>query len=408
MDVFFQELKRQLTFKSMMTYVLIAITLAGLWTWFIVGEATEDFMQTGCYKGYKGKAAIEVAASDRNFTAGEMTEDKFQSACDVFLHSLKSDDESDLIITKDLLKYAVYVDRLVVQELRLRNMRGESTKGLAHIPKDAGRHFYKNEDLYYRYYIDKNAHSESEKALALSMWNKVKKPYTYYSGFEKWDDGIGHMMIFSFVLMVMVGIFAGSMIAKDKENGIDEIIKATVNGRKNLTAAKIVIPWIMASIIYLCGVGVYVVILRNLLPLDALNTSIQVSGKSFFPCNEGELLRKLFIFGGVGILVIASFSTWISSIAKKSSRAIEVSVLTTLGAFLLGVFINMDAPIINVIKILLPGGIGFSYLQFIELLKFPMTTVFGRTFWMPSILLIANGVIFLFSTVFTELNYRRR
>jgi len=405
MDVFFQELKRQLSFKRLLTYVLIAITLAGLWTWFIVGGATEGFMQSGCYKDYKGRAAIEVAAKDRNVTAGEMTEDKFQSGCDVFLNSLKSDDESDVEITKDLLEYAIYADRLVMQEFQLRKMRGESTEGLFNIPKDAGKHFYENEDLHYRYYIDKNAHNESEKTLALSMWDNVKKPYTYYSGFTQWSDGIDHMMIFSFVLMVMVGIFAGSMIAKDKENGMDEIITTTMKGRKNLTIAKIVIPWIMAFIIYLCGVGVYVVLLMILLPNDALNTSIQVFRQSFLPYKQGELLRNLFVFGVVGILTIASFSTWISSIAKKSSRAIQLSILTILGAFILAIFINIDTPLINVIKILMPGGIVFSN---IVAVRFPMITVLGKTFLIPSLSLIVSVIIFLLSTAFTSLNYRRR
>ncbi|MFD3158823.1 ABC transporter permease (plasmid) [Haloimpatiens sp. FM7330] len=408
MDIFFQELKRQLSFKRLLTYVLISITLAGLWAWFIVGGATADFMQTKCYKDYKGRAAIEAAAKDRNVTAGEMTEDKFQRGCDVFLHSLKGDDESDLVITKDLLQYAVYADELVMQELRLRKMKGESIKGLAHIPKDSGKHFYENEDLYYRNYIDKNAHNENEKTLALSMWNKVKKPYTYYSGFIQWDEGIGHIIFFSFVLMIMVGVFAGSIIAKDKENGMDEIITTTMKGRKSLTAAKIVIPWVMAFIIYLCGVGVYVLLLKHLLPADALNTSIQIFGRNFVPYNESEVLIKVFIFGSVGILTIASFSTWISSITSKASKAIQLCILTILGAFLLGIVINTDAPIINVIKVLLPGGVVFSYPQFLELSRFPITTLFGKAFWIPSILLVVSGIIFLLSTVFTAVNYKRR
>lgn len=405
MDVFFQELKRQLSFRRLLTYVLIAITLAGLWAWFIVGGATEGFMQTGCYKDYKGRAAIEVAAKDRNVTAGEMTEDKFQSGCDAFLNALRGNDESNVEMTKDLLEYAVYADRLVMQELRLRKMTGESTENLFNIPKDAGNHFYENEDLYYRYYIDKNSHNESEKTLALSMWDNVKKPYTYYSGFTHWSNGTEHIVLFSFVLMVMVGIFAGSIIAKDKENGMDEIITTTMKGRKNLTVAKIVIPWIMAFILYLCGVGVYVVLLMILLPNDALNTSIQVLTQSFIPYDQGELLRHIFILGAVGILTIASFSTWISSIAKKSSRATQFSILTILGAFILAIFINIDTTIINVIKILIPGGIAFSNFG---TMKFPIITVLGKVFFIPSILLIVSGIIFLLSTVFTALNYRRR
>lgn len=408
MDVFFQELKRQLNFKRLLIYVLIAIMLAGLWAWFIVGGATEGFMQTGCYKSYSGKSAIEVAAKDRRGSTGKMTKDKFQKGCDAFLDSLNGDDESDVVMTKDLKKYAVYADILVTQEFKLRVMRGQSTKGLAHLPKDSGRHFYGNEDLYYRNYIDKNARNENEKKLALSMWQKVKKPYIYYSGFKQWNEGLSHMMLFSFVLMIMAGIFAGSIIAKDKEDGMDEIIKTTMKGKKGLTAAKIVIPLVMAFIIYICGEGVYVMLLKYLLPTDALNTSIQVSGESIFPYNEGELLGKVFVFGAVGILTIASFSTWISSIVKKSSRAIEFPILTILGVFLLNTSININTPVLDAIKILLPGGTVFSYSQLIGLMKFPITTFLGKTFWIPSILLIVSGVTFLLSIVFTTLNYRRR
>ncbi|AVQ44912.1 ABC transporter permease [Clostridium botulinum] len=408
MDVFFQELKRQLRFKRLLIYVLIAVTLALLWTWFIVGRATEDFMQSGCYKGYKGRDAIEIAAKDRNVTAGKMTEDKFQKGCDIYLKSLKGDDESDVVITKDLLQYAVYTEGLVMQNLRIINMRGESTKGYAHIPKDAGKDFYKKEDLYYLNYIDNNAHNESEKKLAISTWNKVKKPYTYYSGFTQWSEGIEHIVFLSFVFMIMVGVFAGSIIAKDKEDGIDEIIKATRNGRKSLILPKIILPWIIAFIIYLCGVGLYVVLLRKLLPTNALNTSIQVFGTSFLPSTVEDFLKKLFIFAGIGILTIASFSTWISSLAKKSSRAIQVSILTILVSFMLFTFMDIKAPIIDLIKMLLPGAITFSYPQFMELGVFPITTILGKVFWIPSILLVVSGIIFLLSTVFTVLNYRRR
>lgn len=408
MEVFFQELKRQLSLKKLLTYVLIAVMLAGLWAWFIIGGATEGFMQTGCYKDYKGTEAIKIAAKDRSTTSGEMTEDKFQNGCDTFLNSLKGKDESSIVINKDLLKYTVYADILVTQEFRLREMKGQSTKDLLHIPKDAGKHFYENEDLYYGNYIENNAHNENEKTLALSALSSVKKPYTYYSGFKQWGEGIEHIMIFSFVLMIMAGVFSASIIAKDKESGMDEIISTTMRGRKNLTVAKILIPLIMASIIYICGAGLYVILLKLFLPADALNTSIQVSGRSFLPYSVGELLKKSFIFGAVGILTITSFSTWISSIAKKSSRAIPISILIILGAFLLGVFININTPIIDIINMFMPGGIVFSYLQFVGLAKFPLVTLFGKVFWKSSISLLVSGIIFLLSTGFTVLNYRRR
>ena len=405
MDVFFQELKRQLNFKRLLTYVLIAISLAGLWTWFIVGGATEDFLQRGVYKEYKGRSAIEEAGKDRVGAEGEMTLDKFQSGCDIFLKSLKGDNDRDVVITKDLLKYTVYADQLINQELRLRRMRGESAEGFMHIPRGAGMNFYENEDLFYRKYIEKNALNENEKTLSIALLDKVKKPYTYYTGFNQWDDGISHMMFFSFVLMVMLGIFSSSIITNDKENGMDEIITTTVNGRKSLTIAKISIPLIMASIIYLCGVGLYVLLLKYLLPADALNTSIQVSSRSFLPYTQGDLLRNVFIVGWIGILIVSSFSTWISSISKKSSKAIQFSILTILGSFILGVSITSHSRNMDIIKMIIPGGIGFSYVQSID---FPFITILGKTLWMPSILIIASSIIFLLSTIFTTLNYRRR
>lgn len=404
MDIFLQELKRQLNAKRLVTYILIASTLAVLWARFIVGGATSGFMQTGCYKGYKGKAAIEIAAKDRNLTAGEMTEDKFQSARDVFINSLKGEDEKDIAINKELLKYAVYADSLVTQQIELKTMRGEAIKGYLNLPKEAGRDFYKNEDLYYRSYIDKNAHNEKEKKLALSMWEKVKKPYTYYSGYGIWSDGIEHTQMFSFVLMIMVSVFAGAIIAKDKENGMDEIMVATVKGRRELTVAKIVIPWIMAFIIYMCGVGLYLIILKNMLPNNALSTSLQIKGTSFLPYVERDLLRMIVIFGTVGILTITSFTTLISSLVKKSSRAIEISIMTILVAFM-DIFISMDSTIINIIKILIPGGLVISTAGFY---KFPIVTMGGKAFLVYPIVFIVSIIIFLLSTLFTALNYRRR
>ncbi|WP_242844582.1 ABC transporter permease [Clostridium novyi] len=244
--------------------------------------------------------------------------------------------------------------------MKLRQSRGESIKNLLNIPKDAGRNFYKNEDSWYQSYIEKNARNESEKKLALSMWSSVKKPYTYYSGFEAWSDGISHIVFFSFILMIIVGVFAGSIIVQDNENGIDEIIKSTESGRKGLTVAKIVIPLIMASIIYLCGVGIYAVLLKLLLPIDALSTSIQVVGRSLFPYTLRELIRYVFVLGGIGVLVIGAFSTWLSSVVKKSSRAIQISTLTVVVGFLLFSVIDINSPIINVIKMLIPGEVVFA------------------------------------------------
>ena len=405
MDVFIQELKRQLNIKRFSIYILIAGVLALLWTRFIVGGATVDFMQAGFYKGYKGTTAIEMAAKDRNVTAGEMTEEKFQEGLNAFYGALRSNDESDVEVTQDLLKYAVYADKIIMQELNLGKIRGESNFNIKEVPKDAGKHFYENEDICYENYISKNAENEDEKNLALSMWNKVKKPYVYYSGFEQWSEGIEHIMMFSFVLMIVTSIFASSIVAKDKETGIDEIIMSTTKGKKELTIAKIVIPWITAISIYIFGVGLYVIMLKIFLPTNALETSIQVSARSILNYSHGELLEMVFFHGFIGVLCIASFSTWLSTLVKKSSRSMEISILTILAALILCLFLGVDTKGFNLIKMLIPGGIVFSNVGFSA---FPVITIFGKTFLLSTVLIVISVSIFVFYILLAAINYRRR
>lgn len=82
--------------------------------------------------------------------------------------------------------------------------------------------------------------------------------------------------------------------------------------------------------------------------------------------------------------------------------------MTLLIAFMLGIFIDMESPIIDAIKMLLPGGMVFSYLEFVELRKFPLITLMGKVLYMPSVLFIINGITFFISTLLVTLNYRRR
>lgn len=408
MELFLQELKRQFTFKRLITYISLSIILALLWIRFIVGGASEGFMQSGCYKQYKGLDAIKVAAKDREPTTGEMTNERFQKGCDIFLKSLRSYDESDVVISNELLQYAVYADSLLTQELSLRVIRGESTEKLANLPKDAGINFYKNEDLYYNYYINKNAHNEKEKSIALSSWSKVKKPYTYYSGFLQWSEGTEHILMFSFVLMIMVGVFSSSIIAKDRETGLDEIILTTQKGRKGLTLAKITLPLLMSFILYLCGVCFYVLLLKLLLPNNALKTSLQVGIITFLPYTYGTVLRNMIVFGLLGILTVASFSTLISSLIKKSSIAMTISTLAIIASLKLEVFTELSSKLLETIKFILPGGASFSYLTFLGLSKFPLTTIMGEVFWIPSLLLIISVFLLLLNSILTSLIYTRR
>ncbi|GAA0116563.1 ABC transporter permease [Clostridium senegalense] len=404
MDLFISELKRQISAKRFISYILISIILAVLWAWFIIGGATADFMQVGCYKEYKGKAAIEVAAKDRNVTAGKMTEDKFQKGRDAFVNALRSDDESDVEITKDLLQYAVYADSLVMQNIQLKNIRGESINGYAKLPENAGKSFYENEDICYEHMMNLKLKNEAEKELALKMWNEVEKPYTYYGGYEVWSEGAEHIQIFTFILLIIAGFFSSGIVARDRESGLDEIISTTKKGRKNLLCPKLLLPIIMAVLIYTVGMGTYVVILKHYLPADAIQTSVQVFMKTVLPYNLDELMKNMIIFGLVGIITISAFTTFISSISKKTSIAMSIIVLVIISGFILSLMMDASNSIISFINFILPGSVIFSFLN----IGVPVVSIFGKAILSFKLSLIISMLLILISLILTSWTYVRR
>lgn len=408
MDIFIQELKRQLGLKRVVLYLGTSIILALLWAWFIIGGATDNFMQVSCYGGAKGSASINAAAESRKPTEGTMTIERFQKGRDVFLSCLNGSNESDITITPELLKYTVYSDLLITQEFRLREMMGESMDNLVQLPVDAATAFYENEDLYYTNYIKDNALNDGERELALSSWNKVEKPYTYYSGFKQWDEGICHLVLFSFVLMIMSAVFASSIIAKDKESGLDEIIASSKKGRTTLTLAKVSIPLILASATYILGTGLYVLILNAKLPAGSLSTTLQVAGRGILPYTLKMVLIKIWLLGIAGTISLTAFSTWISSLISKSSRVMAITVSMPLASLITGIMINSNSRALSLFSAVIPGGSVLSYLSFLSLDKFPIATVLGKSMWISTLSLISCGVVLLLSLVFTAFNYNRR
>lgn len=373
MDLFISEIKRQFTTKKCISYIGIAVTLAVLWSWFIVGGKTIGFLGNATYPGLRGIEAIEASAKDKNVYAGEMTEDIFERSGRVFLDSIQ--DEYEIAISDELLQMAVYADKLVMQDYYLRTILGRDLVSYGELQEDFGQHFYEGENLYYENLIPLNTKNQSEEKLASKMWSDVEKPYTYYGGFEVWSEGIEHIQLFGFVLLMMVTFFASGIIAKDKESGLDEIISTTRGGRKSLLAAKILIPILMGTFIYAVGMGLYIFILKYMLPTNALETSIQLSMTSVLPYTLGQMMRSMLAFGLIGTITISAFTTFISSRSNKASVAMMITVLILIGGFILAIQMDLNNPILEWIHLSLPGSLMFSYSKFYSI---PILSVLGK------------------------------
>ncbi|MCW6074843.1 ABC transporter permease [Clostridium sporogenes] len=404
MDIFISELKRQMGKRRFIYYLLTSIILGALWSWFIIGGRTEGFMMTDCYKGLKGMKAIKTAAKDRNVYSGKMTLDNFQKSGEVFLKS--KDKEGKIIMNDDLLKLAVYADTLVTQNYKLKKISGGDIYQCEKFPLNFGSHFYENENLCYENLIATKTKNQAEKDLAHKMWNKVEKPYTYYGGYETWRDSADHIQLFTFVLLIIICFFSSGIIAQDKECGLDEIISSTKGGRRKLLFAKLFIPIIMGTFMYVFGMGTYMGILNHYLPANALKTSAQLS-TTILPYKLGDVMQKMIVVGLIGTLTFCSFTIFISSKVKKKSIAMSISVLVIVSGFLLYVGMglnNLNNPILEAIKIVLPGSAVFSFCEF----DIPVASIFGKAFLYFKLSSVISLLVLFISLIIGSWNYVRR
>lgn len=404
MDIFISEIKRQFTIKRLISYIGIVVVLAVLWSWFIVGGATIGFLGKASYPGLSGIEAIEASAKDQNVYSGKMTEGIFELSGRVFLDSI-ANDEDEILINDELLQLVVYVDKLVMQDYYLRTILGKDLVSYEELPDDFGHHFYEGENLYYENLILLNTTNQSEEKLASKMWSNVERPYTYYGGFEIWRDGIEHIQLLGFVLLMMVVFFSSGIIAKDKESGLDEIISTTRGGRKSLLAAKILLPILMGILIYTVGMGLYIAILKYILPTNALETSIQLSMTSVLPYTLGQMMISMIVFGLIGTITVSAFSTFISSKTSKSSIAMMITVLILIGGFILAIQMDLNIPVLEWIHLSLPGSLMFSYSKFCSI---PIISVLGNAVLIFN-LNVLIGVISIFIYLgLTSWQYVRR
>lgn len=403
-NIFISEMKRQITTKKLIIYIGTAIVLAILWSWFIIGGTKAGFLGMDSYGGLKGVEAIKASNKERNVYSGVMTEDNFAKSGKVFLDSIN--DEDEVIMNDELLKHVIYTDALITQDDRLRKILGKDLiNSFQDFPNDFGNRFYEDENLYYENLINRNTTNDIEEKLAYRMWDSVQKPYTYYGGFGVWGESIEHIQLLGFILLIMVAFFSSGIISKDKESELDEIISATKGGRRKLLAAKIAIPIIMGSLIYSIGMGVYIAILRFILPTNALETSMQLITTSILPYNLNDILINMMDFGFIGTITIASFTTFVSSKSSKTSMSMVIVVITLMTSFILSTTMDLNNSILKWLNLILPGSLIFSYANFTNV---PIIRILGKGILTFKLNLFIAIIIFISSLVMASFKYVRR
>lgn len=402
MDIFIAEFKRQFTIKRLISYVGLAIVLAIFWSWFIIGATKIGFLGKDSYEGLQGIEAIEASNKDRNAYSGKMTEDLFEQSGQIFLNSLG--DDGEVIMNDELLQYVVYADTLLTQELKTKEMTRESLN-FENFSDDFGYSFYEKENLYYDNLIKGMTDNQAEEDLAQREWQKVEQLYTYYASFGIWVEAVEHIQLLSFVLLIMIALFSSGIMVKDKESGLDEIISTTRGGRRSILVAKVSIPILMSTLVYIIGIGLYIGILKYILPVNALETSAQLWGASILPYNLGEIMQIMIGFGLLGAITVSAFSTFISSKSNKFSIAMIITSLVVILSFVLSSMIDLSNPILKWLSFFVPGSLVFSYS---DLVGIPIVSFLGKAMLNFKLSFFISIAIFILSLSVASWRYLRR
>ena len=113
----------------------------------------------------------------------------------------------------------------------------------------------------------------------------------------------------------------------------------------------------------------------------------------------------MIVVGLIGTLTFCSFTIFISSKVKKKSTAMSISVLVILSGFLLCIgMAGLNNPILEAIKIVLPGSAVFSFCEF----EIPIISMFGKAFLYFKLSLFISLLVLFISLIIGSWNYIRR
>ena len=326
------ELKRVI--KTRLTWILLLCSL--FLTFFMAympttfhGTAYTD--ETGKTVKIKGLDYIKYKKEVQKNTAGTVTPEKLRQALEAFQDCLNEYDATTIYS----LPEDIYNERILPYVPLMRCMMDAyadpNTGMAANITDiDSGQI-----DNFYQACLDRIAslmkmeqkNHPAAQNHAITMYDKVEKPFTLYPGYT--TEAMDYQTLFIFLIVLFSVVITAPIFSSDYQSGADDIIRCTKNGRLRLGITKTVSAFIICmSSFALCNI-LYIVVSNSLFGWECTKISMQMlySVVSLPSFNLGEMQFFIIVASLISMLATISLTLFISSKFKTNFASLSMGIL---------------------------------------------------------------------------------
>ena len=273
------ELKRVFMTRSTLILLFAALLLSFLMAWLPTTFSSNSYTDThGNTVKLTGLASIEYEKKLQAGIAGTVTPQKVRQAVEQYQSCLKkygvenSYDLPEGVYQAEILPYAPLLHG--VKEAFADPDTGIAPSVMEINPQDL-EHYYdvlENRIISLMKMEQKNNPEAQQKAV--SMFDKVTKPYQLYPGYS--TDAMDYQIILAFLIALFATVIAAPVFTSDYQTGADDILRCTKYGKAKFAITKIISALLICGITYSLCMMIYIIVSNSLFGWECTKNSMQM------------------------------------------------------------------------------------------------------------------------------------
>lgn len=174
-----------------------------------------------------------------------------------------------------------------------------------------------NKSLFYRL-------SDRQKTYLISEYEKLETPF-YYDYTAGWEQALSNSFCLILFSSLVLGFLVAGIFSNEFKWKADAVFFSSCYGRNKATVSKILAGFMLVTVLYWLGIGIYSLFSLSYNGFDGGNCPIQLSyWKSFYNLTNAQAYLLIVVGGYVGNLFIAFLAMWVSAKTKSSVIAVTV------------------------------------------------------------------------------------
>ena len=164
-------------------------------------------------------------------------------------------------------------------------------------------------------YTDEEIADFMDKAESLSALSME-----YAEGWKALAEKMGN---FVFLIVIMISVLVLPLFGRDPAVRMEELVRSSRYGKKQLDMARITAAYLTATVLYVCSIVIYFIIVMLPFGFDGANQPIQSNARTFYSLYKITYLQQFLwnLFRGYVVLIFMVSLTLIVTILLKNILA---------------------------------------------------------------------------------------